>query len=179
MLTIGTFLLLVSAIVGTFMIFKNPLADLVNHYNGRLQSEVSREIEYSIKEQPTSVVFAKGCKYALYILVGLFYGLVVEPMAVIFALVNDVGNPYIAYGMGVIVATYWIRTFLPKKKKDDSKALVVTEDGRQIIGQVVKKDEVIKISTTGYMLQRIIYALPTLYLWYLFFHLMGFIPEGF
>lgn len=168
MSTIYTFLLAVSACIGTVMLLADPLRNLEKKMRGKRKSEFRIEIRENL---------SKGFGYCLFILLSLLYTLMVHPIAVISALVNKIGNQPFAYVMLCIVAFAWVervRTFMPKNNNTANSGTVLTSRGDKVEGVIVNLDEEIKLGNPNWnLIKRVFFALSTIYLWYLFLVVIG------
>lgn len=175
--TLGTFLLVVAAFVGTVMLFANPGPKLEKWLRGKKTSELEAEAKAWVDTNDTSEIVAKGCGFIFFVLLSISYTFVVEPLAIIAALVNKIGYQPFAYAMLAIVALSWMqfsRSILSIKKKPAAKGTVVTEDGKKIEGTVINVDEEIKLNHPAWLsINRVFFSLPTIYLWYLFLVIIG------
>ncbi len=169
--TFGTFLLAFFAFIGTMMIINDPSVKLMNWSRGKSRSVIEAESKAWVEKNGVSRMIALGCGYVFYLIVAILYTFVVEPVAIVGAILNQVGNQPLAYVMLAIAGYAWIRSALGFKKMDlqggQKKTVVTTEDGDEIEGVVI--NETINIpDANSVMLRRLFFALPTFYLWYLF-----------
>jgi hypothetical protein len=109
MSTFGTFLLVVAAFIGTLMLITDPIQKLMKWERGKKKSELETEAKSWIDEHDVSDVIGKGCGFIFFILLSLLYTFVIEPLAVLSALVNKIGYQPVAYVMLAIVALSWLR----------------------------------------------------------------------
>lgn len=176
MSTFGTFLLAVAAFIGTLMLITDPTQKFIKWARGKKKSEIEAEAKSWVDEHNTSDVIGKGCGFIFFILLSLLYVFVVEPLAVLSALVNKIGYQPVAYVMLAIVALSWLqftRVFTSRKSRQP-KRTVITQDGNRVEGTVIETDEEIKLpNPTWAFVRRVFFSLPTLYLWYLFMVVIG------
>jgi len=168
----GTFLLLVAAFIGTVMFFVNPGEKFVKWAEGKKVSEAKAELDDKIENDFGSVVL-KGCGAVFFLLISLAYSFVIEPLAIIAALINKVGYMPIAYAMLVIVGLSWImlaRALMRNGKTQ--KSTVITEGGDQVDG-ILDEEMTLGGNPVWRGVKRVFYSLPTWYLWYLFFISIG------
>lgn len=168
--TFETFLLFIAAFVGTVMFITNPLQKLTKQMSGKKKSEIEADIMESDK---TAEIVVSSCGFIFLI---LLYNFIIEPLAVISALINKIGYQPIAYLMLAIIALGWIQSAysITKNKTNKPQCTVVTSDGKKVEGTIVETDEKIKIKHPFWLfVKRIFFFLPTLYLWYLFLVLIG------
>lgn len=169
--TFGAFLLVIAALIGTAMFFTDPLHKLQNQLRGKRQSEVEAEMQ-EMFDTESDEGFQRGCTIIVALLVALLYTFLIEPIAVISALINNVGYQPVAYAMLAIVAIGWfvfIRAFTKGFSKKNSKAVIVDGEGKRIEGTIEIDEEFNVGNPTVVALRRIFFALPTFYLWYLFY----------
>ncbi len=177
MSTFGTYLLVFAALIGTLLFIYNPGIALEKWAKGKKSSDLGNTLEKNIEENPLGVV-GTGCLWLFHTLLGLLYSFAVEPIAIIAALINKLGFLPIAYAMLAIVAINWVYSvkifsgaFKGAKKPQGA---VVTKDGKKVEGTVVEVDEELKIGNPVWnWVKRIFFFLPDLYLWYLFFVVIG------
>ena len=159
-----TFLLFVAAFVGTTKLLGSPIKKLVSWANGKRKKEIDEDVEEWIEEKGTGAALVTGCGFLLYLLVSVFYTFVVEPAFVIAAIINHLGNLYIAYAMLAIVAVSWILSI--KSIKLASQVSVSEKEANP--------DEIVEINISFWSrIQGLLFSLPTLYLWYVFFVVIG------
>jgi hypothetical protein len=175
----GAFLLAVAAFIGTVMLITDPTQKMMKWMRGKRKGEVEAEAKAWVEEQEAGKVIGKGCGFLFFILLALLYTYVVEPVAVISALVNKIGYQPVAYVMLAIVAVSWVssaRAFMKGKSSTETQVegVVVTEAGQQVKGTVIETDEKIELPHPLWLrARRVFFALPTLYLWYLFLVAIG------
>lgn len=173
----GTYLLAVAVFIGTVILLASPIPKLEKWMRGKKKSEIKAEIEAWYDKTDAGEILFKGCGFVLYFSLSIFYAFVVEPLAVIVALINKIGYQPLAYAMLVIVALSWqqiARGILSNKKKPTAKAVVTTAGGEQIEGEVVELSEEIQLGHPAWIgFKRIFFSLPTFYLWYLFLVVIG------
>jgi hypothetical protein len=176
MSTVGTFFLVVAAFLGTVMFLVNPMTKLQKQYKGKKKSDVTEEWKQKWENEPGDVV-VKGLGCCSFVLLSLSYTFVIEPLAVITALVNKIGYQPIAYIALFIVALSWLQFFLTLTKNKKSKAstgTVKTADGEKVTGDVISLDEELKFGNPVWTsIMRFFFFLPDLYLWYLFLIIIG------
>lgn len=174
--TFGTFLLAIAAFLGTVMFLINPMVKMEKQLRGKKGSEVTEEFKAAWETDPGNVIL-KGCGCCSFALLALGYTFVVEPLAIIAALVNKIGYQPIAYFMLFIVAISWFqiaRAFMNNKKKSATTGTVKTEGGQTVSGEVVSLDEEVKLGNpTWNAIKRLFFFLPDLYLWYMFLVVIG------
>jgi len=173
----GTFLLVVAAFVGTVLFFVNPAIKMEKWMRGKKSSELKAEIDEKLENETGSVII-QGCGLLVFVLIGLLYSFIVEPFAVIYAMINKIGYPPIAYAMLVIVGLSWVKVaralFASNNKKSAPKGTVMTERGQKVEGTVIEVDEEIKLGNPFLnAVGRLFYFLPDLYLWYMFLVVIG------
>jgi len=171
--TFETFLLFIAAFVGTVMFITNPLQKLTKQMRGKKKSEIKADIDQLLMESDKIVeIVAKGCGFIFLI---LLYNFIIEPLAVISALVNKIGYQPIAYLMLAIIALGWIQfAYAITKNKTNKPQFTVVTTNDQKVEAVIETDEEIKIGHPFWLfVKRIFFSLPTLYLWYLFLVLIG------
>lgn len=172
----GTFLLVMSAFVGTVLFFVNPAVKLEKWARGKKASEVKAVMTDKLENEPGSALM-QGCGFVIFILIGLSYTFVIEPIAVITALVKGIGYMPVAYAMLVIVGLSWInfaRAFTTNKSKTAPQGTVMTARGQKVEGTVIEVDEEVKLGNPFVnAIKRIFFFLPDLYLWYLFLVVIG------
>jgi len=177
MSTLGTFLLAVAAFLGTVMFLINPLTKMEKQLRGRRRSEISEELKTAWETDPSNMVI-KGCGYCSFVLLALGYTFVVEPLAVVSALINKIGYQPVAYFMLFIVAISWFRfahsLINNKKKSPPTSGTIITSGGETVTGEVVNLDEEVKFGNpTWNTIRRLFFFLPDLYLWYMFLVVIG------
>lgn len=175
MLTLGSFLLAIAAFLGTTMFFVNPFAKLQKQMKGKKASEVKAEFKQKLEDEPGEMV-AKGLGCCLFTVLGLGYTFIIEPLAVIAALVNKIGYQPIAYVMLLIVALSWLQFVgtLMKSNKPKVSGTVKTAEGQEVSGDVVNLDEEVNFGNPVWnAIKRVFYFLPDLYLWYMFLVVIG------
>ena len=174
--SIGTFLLVVSAFVGTILFLVNPAAKFEKWARGKKASEVKAIMTNKLENDPGSAL-AQGCGFAIFVIIGVTYTFVIEPIAVITALISNIGYMPIAYAMLIIVGLSWInfaRTLTSNKSKKAPNGTVMTAQGQKVEGVVIEVDEEVKFGNPVVnMLRRTFFFLPDLYLWYLFLVIIG------
>ncbi len=171
---VEVFLFVVVALVGTLAFFADPIGKLMSMMDGKTVNQLTKETEAWLEGVSLESIVGKGCGFVLFLLLSASYTLIVEPLAVIYAIVNKVGYQPLAYAMGCVVVLEWIVSALiiRKRQKADKakKATVVTKDGERVEGTVeVDLDAEIKLPHQFiYTVRRVFFSLPTFYLWYLF-----------
>jgi len=180
---LGTFLLLVVALVGTLAFFSDSIGKALKWASGRKSSEVVEEAKTWIDDHTMIQVFSKGCGFVMFVIVALMYTWIIEPISVIYALINKVGYQPAAYIMAGIVVISWIvgirRIKKMKKNGKSKKAVVKTKSGDLIEGTIEEIDEEIpQVNMFFHILRQTFFSLPTFYLWYLFLVLIGVLPNG-
>lgn len=169
--TFGTFLLAIAAFIGTLMIITSPIQRMMKWARGKKKSELEAEVKSWVADHDASEVIGKGCGFVFFFFLSIFYAFVVEPLAVISALVNDIGYQPLAYVMLAIVALSWLqfaRAFTINKSRIPKETSVTTD------GQLVEAEEEIKLPSPSWVLvRRVLFSLPTLYLWYLLLVVIG------
>jgi hypothetical protein len=177
--TFGAFFLAVAAFIGTVLFFTNPLGKIASWMRGKKKSEVNAEIKSWFENREPSEVVTKAGGFALFILLDILLSYLVEPVAVIFALVNKIGFQPLAVAMLVVIAIAWVRGVqsamtLISQRSVQKKRTVVTEGGEQVEGTLVEDDEKIKIHHPLISsVFHFFFTLPTFYLWYLFLIAIG------
>lgn len=175
MSTFGTFLLAVAAFIGTLMLITNPTRKFTEWARGKKKSELEAEAKSYVEEHDASDIVGKGCGFIFFILLSFLYTFVVEPLAVLSALVNKIGYQPVAYVMLAIVALSWLKfaRAFTNKKSNKPKGIVVTKDGKRVEG-TIETDEEIKLPNPAWLfVQQVFFSLPTLYLWYLLLVVIG------
>lgn len=172
----STFLLAIAAFVGTVLFFVNPAVKMEKWARGKKTSDLKAAVNDKLENDPGTTIL-QGCGFLIFVLIGLSYTFVVEPIAVITALINKIGYLPLAYAMLVIVGLSWIklaRPFMSNNKKTAPKGTVITERGQKVEGTVIEVDEELKLGNPFLnMISRLFYFLPDLYLWYMFFVVIG------
>lgn len=156
--TLSLFLLGVAAVLGTIMIIKNPFNEYTEMARGKTKSELTEAL------QASGDGGRKGCTFLVFLVLGLFYGFVVEPIAVLYALSNDIGSRMVGYLVLMIVAFWWIEILRPKSSVEKVKVVKVEGD----ILEWVEDEKFIIPARPIMAIRQVIFSLPTLYLWYLF-----------
>lgn len=160
--SIGAFLLLVFAFFATVLFLLNPVGKLEEWDRGKKQSEINEAIKEKWDKEPGDAVLM-GCGFLILTFFVFFYAFVVNPLAVVSALLGKIGNQPLAYAMLVLIGlncVRFVRRFAENRKKTGSEEKAV--------------DEVIKVGNpTMTALTRFYFFLPDLYLWYLFLVVIG------
>ncbi len=166
----GSFLLLAFAFIGTLLLIFNPLRALAAAMEGKNSAQIKQDMEDWLAKNKGKVV-GKGCSVLFNYLLALVYGFIIEPVAALIAIIREIGNQPLAYAMLAILFWTWIEFVLAfkKKKPQPTKITAITPDGTRIEGEIEKIDEPFTIGNPFIInTKRVIYALPTMYLWYLF-----------
>jgi len=176
MSTIGTFFLAFFAFVGTMMLISDPTQKLIGWSRGKTSSQIEEDTKAWFEENGVGKAISLGCGFALFLIVSILYTFVVEPIAVLNAVTHKIGNQPLAYAMLAIVAYSWVKSAWGlkniKKNPGQKVAVITTEEGEKIEGIVM--DTVVDLpDPTILMFRRAFFALPTLYLWYLFLIAIG------
>jgi hypothetical protein len=174
--TLRTFVLLIAAFVGTVMFITDPSQKLINWLRGKKTSELIVEYNRFIENIEPVELIAKGCGFVFFILLSYLYTFVIQPLAVISALINKIGYQPIAYAILLIIALDWIQTVrvFTGKKTSKPQGIIVTTEGEKVEGKVIETDEEIKIGHPAWIfMRRVFLSLPTFYLWYLFLVVIG------
>jgi hypothetical protein len=178
---VSTFLLVVAAIAGTLLLILNPTRRLIKLMDGKKSSELQVQFKEYLDNAPAEQVVASGCKWGCFISLSLLFTFVVEPIVILSAISEQVGNQPIAYVMLFIVAVAWIQSIYSiffKKKTTGQGGTIVTTDGREVQGTIVGVDEEIHLGNPYVRtIRTAVYSLPTLYLWYLFGIAIRIIPS--
>lgn len=159
--SIGAFLLLFFAFFATVMFFVNPAGKLEKWMVGRKLNDLRVEVKDKMENRPIELLSSTCGLLFLFFYIS-FYEFVVDPLAVIIALTGKIGNQAIAYVVLAIIGIAWfnrVRALLRSKKKVDP------EEEIKIPGNRVVR-----------FLERLFFSLPELYLWYLFFVVIGVLP---
>ncbi len=176
MLTLGSFFLVVAAFIGTVMFFINPFTRLQKQFKGKKTSEVRAELKQKLEDEPGEMV-AKGLGCCLFAILGMSYTFIIEPLAIIAALINKIGYQPLAYAMLFIVAVSWIQfamTIMRNGNKPKVSGTVKTHEGKEITGDVVSLDEEVNFGNPVWnATKRLFFFLPDLYLWYIFLVVIG------
>jgi hypothetical protein len=154
--TFGTFLLFVLGFFGVVLIIADPLRKTLNKMEGKTGEEVGQEFKSWLDKTPEEQVLGRGCALIGVYVLNLLYLFVIEPFAVIMAIVRQIGYQPLAYAMLVIVVLAWILfavPFLKSKGNNNTK----------------KMDEPMNLGLYSFRktVLRTIYALPTVYMFYL------------
>lgn len=190
MLELWIFLLGVAAAVGTLLVFTNPLGKVL--YLDKLEGMTMREffltvndwIEDSDDNQMIWTFVRIGCSAVALMLLHLVYDFIFEPLVAVLALVFSLGNPNLAYVALAISAFGFLRgvaTFLKHlfKKKDEGNSKEPDPKISIENGKVTGVPE--EVLTTRFNFgnplvrwgKRMFWALPTLYMWYVFYILVS------
>lgn len=176
MLTLVSFLLAVAAFIGTVMFFVNPFSKLQKQMKGKKTSEVKKEFKQKIEDEPAEML-TKGLGCCLFAIMGLSYTFVIEPLAILAALINKIGYQPLAYAMLLIVAVSWIQfamTILRNGNKPKVSGTVKTSEGKEFTGDVVNLDEEVSFGNPVWnATKRLFFFLPDLYLWYILLVVIG------
>lgn len=183
----GTFLSLVFAFLGTTMILFDPAQKLVNWSRGKKESDLKKSTEEYMKQKSCLGLLGQGCSLTGFYLLALAFTFVIEPIAIISALTGKIGYQPFAWLCLGIEAIAWIITIRSFRKmsktlaesaakaakKEDSQPEtgieIIEPDGTVVIanGEVVDKE--IEMPHPAVLLARkAFFALPTMFLWYLF-----------
>jgi hypothetical protein len=172
----SVFLLAVAAIVGTLMVILNPIRRVAIQFDGKPLSAIEAAANDYTEKTPKGQQLSDVTKWGCFIFLALVFNWIIEPVFVLSALSGQIGNQTIAYGVLAVVGTKWMSSiysiFFKKKKTEKAQAglmTVVTADGRPVEGTLVGVDEEIRLGNPIVRNAKIaFFALPTLYLWYLF-----------
>lgn len=173
---ITIFILGGTAFVATLDTLFNPVYGDLKALEGKKQSEVGQMLKNATTEQWISGCLRYGCLWLLAMLLGF----VLEPYFIIAALTTHTGNATVGYVALVIVAFGWIDfvRIMRRTSKKPTSAKVVTADGHRVEGMVAEIDEELpKVNWFTLNVRRVFYALPVVYLWYIFFVLLGALPQ--
>ena len=175
MSSVGTFLLALAAFLGTVMFFVNPFIRLRKYIQGKKQIQVVEELKTAWLNDPVNLVL-QGFGCCIFSILSIVYIFVIEPLAVITAIVNKIGFQPIAYLILLIVAYKWwgyVRSY--KNGKPTASVTVKTEEVETVTGETAGPDEEVNFGNPAWNnIKRIFYFLPVLYLWYLLLVVLGF-----
>jgi len=161
-MTLAAFLLALAAFVGTIMILADPTHRFASWARGKTGSEIDAEARLLIEKTPGAAL-GKGCSFVGFIALSFLFTYFIDPVAVLYALTHQAGNQVVAYAMLAIIGLAWFnfaKQFLVKKPE-------VKLQGNE--------EELPLPSVELQWTRRIVFSLPTLYLWYLFATVMGWV----
>lgn len=170
--TIGTFALGVTAFLATLATLFNPMYGALKALEGKRMSDFEQMIKNATADQWVSGCLRYGCFFVL----ALLLTFVLEPLFVVGALANKIGNPLLGYAALTIVGLGWfdaVRTWRNNKPKKSSVGAVVTPSGERVEGKVEIDEEIPRANWPKLYFRRVLFALPVLYLWYVFFVSIG------
>lgn len=156
MSTILTFMLFCIAAIGTLDVIYDPLPKLRNQLRGKKKIEAKAELE-AIFNPDGDEGIERGCALIGTLLVGFVYLFLIEPVAIIYALVNNIGSQPVAYFMLAIVAVGWFNFFTAFEKQSKSPTILDNDEEFNVGNPIMVT------------LRRFFFAMPIFYLWYLFF----------
>lgn len=168
---VGTFLLFVTAVVGTLLLIFSPIRRLTKSMEGKTQSEINADLSSWLKSTSPSSFAGKGCFIASSIALSLIYGFVIEPIAVLSAILREIGYQPLAYAMLLVVLVWWFETIkaFTHRKKKEPEVEIIDSKGAITKGEIVNYEEPFSSGDPIKLkLRRIFYSLPTVYLWYMF-----------
>ena len=164
---IGTYLLAFFAAIATFQTIVNPIKHTTDFMQGTTQGQRTLEMQQQIRSNPLGCL--RGCLTILMSLVfAVFMFSVVYPIAVVAAISKDIGYQPFAYGTAAIAILWWailvvgLQSTRKKAQQAQQAAIVLSQGGSPIEQEITQRS---KLHTN---LRRYFFALPTVYLWYLF-----------
>jgi hypothetical protein len=176
MSTFETFLLAITAFIGTVMFFLNPLLKAEKWMRGKKVSQLKEEMDEKIDKDPGGAI-GVGCGVTFFIFMQVLYTFIAEPFAVIAAVVNKIGYQPLAYAMLAVVALSWIVSvyrFSKRNTKTGVRGTVETDEGKKVDGKIVEVDKELELGNPVWnWVQRIFFFTPDLYLWYMFLVIIG------
>jgi hypothetical protein len=157
MSTLGLFLLAVAAFVGALMIVIDPTPKMQRWMRGRTVESFKGDLRDLVDAQDAQDIGFYLFVLLIFLPIALLYTLIVEPIYICYALVNNIGYQPLAYAMLGITLISWIdfaRAFFSKQPKKDLEGI---------------EDQKIDLPNPVWaFVKRFFFALPTLYLTYLF-----------
>lgn len=174
MSTSSAYFCLFLAFIGTMISVFDPATNFRKMVDNKTSEEASASIEGWIRGDAPTSTGNKGCSLVLLAVIKLIYTAVIDPIAAISALVNRRGSEYVAIAALIVLIMYWIRFIYrskAKKKLRTKKAIrpVVSVDGDSTISMVEEVDVIKPANKALLLIDNVFFALPNLYLWYLFF----------
>lgn len=169
---IGTFFLLIIAVLAIVVFVKDPFGRLALWMRGKTQSELTETIEAMDGQQ-----FLKaGCWGAGSLVFSLFLAFFFEPIYILTAITGEIGRKEVAYVALIIVIAYWVNFFrgLSKgiaKAEEQKQIAVITESGETVSGNIVEDPNKVMYEDNPYGIKRWIFRLfwgiPEFYMVYL------------
>lgn len=179
MSALETFLLFFFALLGTVIIFLNPAPKVSKSIEGKTTKQVGETLKETAGTDANI-----GC-IILLLPLAMLYAAVIEPYYIIVGIKNGMGNPLYAYIALLAITLWWvdfIRAFRPKANtstntpKQPTRVVATSvSDGEQpvkVVAGAISDEDVIQVPV-GYSdspmrrVKAVIYALPTIYMWYL------------
>jgi hypothetical protein len=147
------------------MIFADPYQKLKETLEGKTVSQVEEELENKGEEDQVGCL-TTGCLYTIKLLffsmISALYIFIIEPAITIFAMVEGIGNPYISYGILVIILLEWIYSVATF-----SQALEIY-DARKEDSEENDEEEIHFSPSIKTRIRVFLFKLPEIYLWYIF-----------